>query len=118
MRRWIPLLRLLAIFIVDSKCFADCAPWHGDRTIRQKGKILCAMHHVSLVKATAFTVPKETIFDEYAVYANIRDCFPNLLDAGVTLTRSSDFPRSIKISYCPKCEEQADKKRALVNPKP
>jgi len=92
---------------------ADCTPWSGARTISDKsGSPQCAMHHVTLITSTVFRVPDGTLFDEFPDYAQIRLCFPNLLEEGCVLKRSVDFPQPIKATYCPKCEEEADKLRA------
>ena len=92
---------------------ADCTPWSGPRTIADKSNAqLCAMHHIALVTGTAFTVPDGTLFHEHPDFAKIRLCFPNLLEEGCVLKRSADFPQPIKVTYCPRCEEEADKLRA------
>jgi hypothetical protein len=41
-------------------------------------------------------------------------CFPNLLDEGYVRTRTTDFPEAEKATYCPKCEAEADKLRAIA----
>ena len=99
----------ICLALVLAGCF--CSAWHGPAVIATpSGVHLCAKHHIALLTVVGFrmhTEPNEHV-DPVAEAIKAQECYPNAIPWYESLSGPGD---SCTITYCPICEQSAERIR-------